>query len=126
MTNNLLPESITLAPDPAQRQADFLAAIAAHDKLDAKLQQYGRLLGQTPMQVTQGSLERGGDSFRNPASNAQRVEAYELATCLEASLPDHAGTSFQVRARLIMVLLDPAGCDQLTSELRKARYVLGI
>lgn len=117
---------LTLAPDLLQKRADSRAATAAHDKLEAKLQQFGKLIGLNPTQVTQASLERGGDAFRNPASNSQRVEAYELAAQLEASLPDHAGTSFFTRVQLVMFLLDPAGCDRLTEDLRLARFALAL
>lgn len=119
------PGPVTLAPDLVQRRADRRAAQAAHDKLDHKLQQLGALLGLTAMQVNRASLERGGNAYRNPASNSQRVEAYELALRLEASLPDHAGTALHTRAQLVMFLLDPAGCDRLTEDLRLAREVLG-
>lgn len=120
------PGPLTLAPDLSQRRADTKAATAAHDKLKAKLQQLGKMIALTPIQVTQASLERGGDAFRDPASNSQRAEAYELAARLEASLPDHAGTALHTRTELVMFLLDPAGCDRLTADLRLARYVLGL
>lgn len=106
------------------RRQERRATQQAHDRLHAKLQQLGLLVGLTSGQVNVGSRERGVQAHRNPASNAARHEAYELAARLEATLPDHAGTALAHRAQLVMVLLDPPGADRLAEHLSQARALL--
>lgn len=118
------PESLPAQTSEEVARLDRRARQVAHDKLAAKLVGLGALAGLTPPQVNVASRERAVAAHREPATNGERLEAFELASQLEAALPELAGTALCTAAQLVMFLLDPAGQARLRSDLRQARALV--
>jgi hypothetical protein len=110
-------------PEEIARQ-DRRARQVAYDKLAAKLVQLGALAGLTVGQVNVASRERAIGAHREPATNAERLEAFELASQLEGALPELSGTALCTAVQLLIFLLDPAGQARLRGHLRQARALV--
>lgn len=104
---------------------DRRARQVAHDKLADKLVRLGAMAGLTAGQVSVASRERAIGAHREPATNAERLEAFELACQLETALPALSGTALCTAVQLLIFLLDPAGQAGLREQLRQARALVG-